>query len=238
MSAGKTWSPVLVSRPWKRETQHPLAHGLLRQYLVDQQHRTFGHPTRPATGTKSTALTAEGDQALGVTRLAAHPQKAVFQPAAFEVVLKFSLYIDRQLPALLRQMGRECRVILFDDPIEKGLCGPVALVTTSTSVPASHPGRHLGHDPRTVESLRVSFSTSSLTLRSSLRHRSFGQSIAQLHALVTPAVVQPAPVITSQYRSLPLYRGRRLAGDIVSHSGNAMYFIDDSSRYLFQEIKG
>ena len=144
---------------WKRETQHPLAHGLLRQYLVDQQRRTFGHPTRPATGTKSTALTAEGNQAHGVTRLAAHPQKAVFQPAAFEVVLEFSLYTARQLSALLRSIGSERRVVLFDDPIEKGLLGTVALITTSTPVPAGHPGRHLGHDPRTcvsvfLESLR------------------------------------------------------------------------------------
>ena len=31
----------------------------------------------------------KGEEVLGVTRLAAHPQEAVFQPAAFEVVLEF-----------------------------------------------------------------------------------------------------------------------------------------------------
>ena len=59
----------------------------------------------------------------------------MFQPAALEVVLEFTLYIARQLPALLRQMGRECRVILVDDPIEKCLLGTVTLVTTSILVP-------------------------------------------------------------------------------------------------------
>ena len=38
--------------------------------------------------------------------------------------------------------------LILDDPIEQGLLGPVTLVTTSILVPAGHPGRHMGHDPR------------------------------------------------------------------------------------------
>jgi hypothetical protein len=63
---------------------------------------------------------------LGVTGLAAHPQKPVLETAAFEVILELASDIRRQLPALLHQMGSEYRVILIDDPIEKHLLGTVA----------------------------------------------------------------------------------------------------------------
>jgi len=62
--------------------------------------------------------------------------------------------------------------------IEKGLLGPVTLVTAGIPVPAGRPRRHVDHVPRTVEPLRVSFSTSSLTLRSSLQYCMFVPSIA------------------------------------------------------------
>jgi hypothetical protein len=53
----------------------------------------------------------------------------------------------RQYPALRRQMGGEGRVMLFDDPIKKGLLGPVALVTASIRVPSGIPCRRsVGHD--------------------------------------------------------------------------------------------
>ncbi|HHE6971859.1 TPA: hypothetical protein ACPE9J_004816, partial [Escherichia coli] len=42
----------------------------------------------------------------------------------------------------------ECRVILVNDLIEKGLLGSVALVTTSIPIPAGRPGRHMRHVPR------------------------------------------------------------------------------------------
>jgi hypothetical protein len=90
--------PFDLSEDW--ETQHPLAHGLPGQYF-DQQGRALGHAPRPTARAKSTALTTEGDQVLSVAGRAALPQKAVFQPAAFEVVLEFTLYIARQSPAPL-----------------------------------------------------------------------------------------------------------------------------------------
>ena len=45
-------------------------------------------------------------------------------------------------------MSAERRVVFFDDLIEKGLLGTVALVTTSIPLPGGHPGRRVGHDPR------------------------------------------------------------------------------------------
>ena len=84
---------------------------------------------------------------LGVTGLAAHPQKPVLETVAFQVVLELAVHVIRQFPALFRQMASERRVVFFDDPLEQGLLGPVTLVTTSVLVPAGHPGRHLGHDP-------------------------------------------------------------------------------------------
>lgn len=139
---------------WQRETQQPLAHGLLGQHIVDQQGRVLGHPPCPAARAKTPTFATEGEQVLGVTRLAAHPQEAVFQPAAFEVILKLALHIARQLPALLRQMGSERRIILVDDPIEQGLLGPVTLVTTSIPLPGGHPcRRRVGHDPRPCDTV-------------------------------------------------------------------------------------
>lgn len=58
------------------------------------------------------------------------------KPAFFE----FLLDIPRQFPTLLCYMGDKFRVILCDDPIEKGLLWPVTLVTTSIPVPGDRPG--------------------------------------------------------------------------------------------------
>lgn len=81
------------------------------------------------------------NQMLDVAALATYPQEAMFQPSAVEVILELAPDIRRQFPALLRQMGSEYRVMLFDNPIEKGLLGTVAPVTTSIPLPGSRPGR-------------------------------------------------------------------------------------------------
>ena len=104
--------------------------------------RTLGHAPRPATQAEAASFTTtEGYQVLGVTGLAAHPQKTMYEMAAFQVILELPSHIRRQLPAPLRQMASERRVVFFDDPIEQGLLGPVALVTTSILVPGGRPGR-------------------------------------------------------------------------------------------------
>jgi len=132
-------------------------------------------------------FTTEGDQVLGMTRLAPHPQEAVFQPPAFEVALEFSLHITRQFPALLSQVGSERRIILLNDPIEQGLLGPVTLVTACIPIRGGHPGRRVGHDPRPCNTVYLySLSLGCRTLKRWPK-------------------CQPVPVIACQCRSLPLY---------------------------------
>lgn len=55
----------------------------------------------------------------------------MFQPATSEVILELALDIGRQAPALRRKMSDEGRVVLFDDPVEQGLLGPVARWSTT-----------------------------------------------------------------------------------------------------------
>ena len=55
-------------------------------------------------------------QMLGVAALATHPQKAVFQAAALEIVVEFTLDIARQFYPPLCQMREEDRVIFFGNP--------------------------------------------------------------------------------------------------------------------------
>lgn len=76
-------------------------------------------------------LAAKRNQVFMVTFGALHLQESVFQPAAFEVVLKLALHIARQLPAPLRQMGGEGRIVLFNNLVEQRLLGAVALVLGS-----------------------------------------------------------------------------------------------------------
>jgi len=114
----------------------------------------LGHPPRPATGAENAALATEGDQVLCVAALAAHPQEPVFQSAAFEIILELPLDIPRHYPALLRQMGSERWVVLFNNPIEKGLLGTVALVTASIPLRRGRPGRRrVGHDPHPCDTV-------------------------------------------------------------------------------------
>lgn len=75
-----------------RETQYPLAHGLFGQYFVNQQGRAFGHATCTTARAEPSSFAAESNQVLGMAGLAAHPQKTMFQPAAFEKFLKFPLH--------------------------------------------------------------------------------------------------------------------------------------------------
>lgn len=63
----------------------------------------------------------------------------MFQSAAFQVVLELAVHVIRLFPALLRQMDSDYRVMLFDNPIEKGLLGTVALVTTRIPLPGGRP---------------------------------------------------------------------------------------------------
>src|SRR5690554_8121413 len=92
----------------------------------------------------------------------------MLQPPALEKFFKFPLHIARQFLSLLCHKRSECRVILVNDLIEKGLLGSVALVTTSIPIPAGRPGRHMRHVPRpcnTVFTYSLSLSGKFFSLR-------------------------------------------------------------------------
>ena len=76
----------------------------------------------------------------------------MLQAAASEVVLEFPSHVVRQRPALPGQVVNEHRVVLFDELIEQGLLGPVALVTGS--IPCGRPGRRgVGHVSRPCDTV-------------------------------------------------------------------------------------
>ena len=79
-----------------RDAQHPLAHRLLGKDLVDQQRGALGHAPGATAGAETARLAAERDQVLGMAGVAAHPQEAVLETPALEVVLELLL---RHTPA-------------------------------------------------------------------------------------------------------------------------------------------
>jgi hypothetical protein len=68
---------------------HPLMHGLMGQDIIHQQSGAVGHSSCPATGAKTAAFTTERHQLLIMASLTPDPEKAMLQPAAFQVGLKF-----------------------------------------------------------------------------------------------------------------------------------------------------
>jgi len=98
------------------------------QNIVDQQRGTLGHASGATTGTNATPLATESHQALMMTVLAAHAQKAMFQATALEVIIEFPLHIQGNRTALLLHERQEMRVILVDNLVEKRLLRPMTLI--------------------------------------------------------------------------------------------------------------
>src|SRR5690606_16352829 len=134
----------------------------------------------------------------------------MLQPPALEKFFKFPLHIARQFLSLLCHKRSECRVILVNDLIEKGLLGSVALVTTSIPIPAGRPGRHMRHVPRPCNTV--------FTYSLSLSGKFFYPQPKCL----------PLLDIASQCPSLPLNRSRRLARNIIGHPRHAADLVDDA----------
>src|SRR5574344_1416679 len=144
----------------------------------------------------------------------------MLQPPALEKFFKFPLHIARQFLSLLCHKRSECRVILVNDLIEKGLLGSVALVTTSIPIPAGRPGRHMRHVPRPCNTV--------FTYSLSLSGKFFYPQPKCL----------PLLDIASQCPSLPLDGRWWLARHVVGDTGDAFDFIDDAVGYLLQELVG
>src|SRR5690625_2482525 len=140
----------------------------------------------------------------------------MLQPPALEKFFKFPLHIARQFLSLLCHKRSECRVILVNDLIEKGLLGSVALVTTSIPIPAGRPGRHMRHVPRPCNTV--------FTYSLSLSGKFFYPQPKCL----------PLLDIASQCPSLPLDSGRGFARNIINHPIDAAHLVNDAGRYLFE----
>src|SRR5574343_2036199 len=144
----------------------------------------------------------------------------MLQPPALEKFFKFPLHIARQFLSLLCHKRSECRLILVNDLIEKGLLGSVALVTTSIPIPAGRPGRHMRHVPRPCNTV--------FTYSLSLSGKFFYPQPKCL----------PLLDIASQCPSLPLDRRRRLAAHVIGHAVDAAHLIDDAGGHLLEQGVG
>lgn len=90
------------------------------------------HAPGAAAGAESAALAAECDEPLDVAGLAAHPAKAVLEPAALKVRPELLLDVCWQGLAPLGQVRDKRRVVLLHQPVETRLRGAVARVEEST----------------------------------------------------------------------------------------------------------
>ena len=72
--------PVRKQKPQRiGDTQYPLTYRLSGKHFVHQQRRAIGHAPGTTARAKAAAFAAEGHQVLGMTGIAAHPQKTVLQ---------------------------------------------------------------------------------------------------------------------------------------------------------------
>ncbi len=62
---------------WKRQAQHPLSHGLMRQDVVYQQGSAIRHSACAATGAETAPFAAKSDQFFIVAGLTADPEKTM-----------------------------------------------------------------------------------------------------------------------------------------------------------------
>lgn len=74
--------------------------GSFGEDFVYQQRRTLGHPAGTAARAKAASFTAEGDQTLVMTILAANPHETILQTATLEEVVEFLLDVARQVLTL------------------------------------------------------------------------------------------------------------------------------------------
>ena len=89
--------------------------------------------------------TAESDQVLGMTGIAAHAQETMLETPALEVFLELLLNISRQGIALRHQVRLERGIVFVNDLVKEGALRAVAHIRrradTRTGFPASRPRR-------------------------------------------------------------------------------------------------
>jgi len=113
-------------RPW--HAQHPLAHRLLGEDLVDEERGALGHAPRAAARAEAAALAAEGDEVLGAAAVTGDAKEAVLESSAGEEVLELARDMPWQGRSLRREMHLKDGIVLLDEAVEKGLLGPMARI--------------------------------------------------------------------------------------------------------------
>ena len=142
---------------------HPLANRHMRDDVLDQVRRSLRHAPRAARGTKPPALAAECHQLVVAAVAAAQAQEAVRQDAALDALERtgVELVFDEgrqartcgglalqaapgQWPGLLpgTKSPPDClcpglasaKNVLLDQPVQRGLLGPVALAVDRGSI--------------------------------------------------------------------------------------------------------
>lgn len=112
----------------KRQQQHPLANGLLRQDVVREQCGRLDHPPRAAARAEAAAFATERDQLLGLAGVALDPQKTVLKQSALEISLKLVVYVPRQRSILGRPPILKPGIMLGHQLVQKRSLRPMALI--------------------------------------------------------------------------------------------------------------
>jgi hypothetical protein len=109
----------------ERQRQHPLANGLLRQDVVHEQCRRFGHPPCAAARAEPEALARESHQLLGLAGIALDPQKAELEQSTLEISLELGVHVPRQWPPLGCPPIPEPGIVLGHELVEQRRFRPV-----------------------------------------------------------------------------------------------------------------
>ena len=107
------------------QRQHPLANGLFREHVVDQECRRLRHPPGAAAGAEPAALTGECHEFLGLAGVALDAQKAVLEQAAPEIGVELVLNVTGQGSTLGCAPVPQPRIVLGHQLVKERRLGPV-----------------------------------------------------------------------------------------------------------------
>ncbi len=101
----------------ERQRQRPLANRLLRQDIVHEQCRRFGHPSCTAARAEAAALARECHQLLGPTAVALDPKKTMLEQPTLEIRLELIFNVPRQRPPFGCSPIPEPGIVLGHEPV-------------------------------------------------------------------------------------------------------------------------
>ena len=118
-----------------RDGQHPLAHGGLRQRLVDQTGGGLGHAAAAAGRAEAAPLAGEGDDAVAPAFIAVDAQEPVRGDAAVQKSAEVAHDEKRDRAAAQLPAGEEGRKVLRDRMVQRAF--PCAARTVRAHVHAA-----------------------------------------------------------------------------------------------------